>query len=144
MSDYPQVIGPHIVNLPDLATYMAWMRTHFEQIPDPGEVWIFNLQSEGLTSMKVGDGIHMFGELKNIKDPKKEIKYYKVSETDLRELLAAAHQFWALEQGGVDNWSWCGASCCDYLEQYNDDQGTNFDDFESLAAHELTSYTIIS
>jgi hypothetical protein len=65
MSDYPQVIGPHIVNLPDLETYMAWMRTHFEQIPDPGEVWIFNLQAEGLTSMKVGDGIHMFGELKN-------------------------------------------------------------------------------
>lgn len=46
-------------------------------------------------------------------------KYYKISETDLLELLTAAHKFWALEGGGVDNWLWeadsrhdCGRPAC--------------------------------
>ena len=144
MSDYPQVLGPHVVNLPNLEFYKAWMRTHFEQIPEPGEVWIFNTYEEGLTTMKVGDGIHMFGELKSVKDPKSETKYYRVSETDLRELLAAAHYAWALENGGVDNWTWEADSRHDYLQQYNADQGTDFDNFEDLAAQEMKSYTLIS
>ena len=144
MSDYPQVLGPHVVNLPNLEFYKAWMRTHFEQIPEPGEVWIFNIHEEGLTTMKVGDGIHMFGELKSVKDPKSETKYYRVSETDLRELLAAAHYAWALENGGVDNWTWEADSRHDYLQQYNADQGTDFDNFEDLAAQEMKSYALIS
>ena len=73
-----------------------------------------------------------------------EIKYYRISETDLRELLTAAHLFWALENGGVDNWIWCGESCCDYLNQCNADQNTDFDNFEKLVAHEMQSYTIMS
>ena len=144
MSDYPQVLGPHVVNLPNLEFYKAWMRTHFEQIPEPGEVWIFNTHEEGLTTMKVGDGIHMFGELKSVKDPKSETKYYRVSETDLRELLAAAHYAWALENGGVDNWTWEADSRYDYLQQYNADQGTDFDNFEDLAAQEMKGYALIS
>ena len=144
MSDYPQVLGPHVVNLPNLEFYKAWMRTHFEQIPEPGEVWIFNTHEEGLTTMKVGDGIHMFGELKSVKDPKSETKYYRVSETDLRELLAAAHYAWALENGGVDNWTWEADSRHDYLQQYNADQGTDFDNFEDLAAQEMKGYALIS
>ena len=144
MSDYPQVLGPHVINLPNLESYMSWMRTHFEQIPDPGEAWVFNVHDEGLTTIKVGDGIHMFGELKSIKDAKSEIKYYRISETDLRELLTAAHYAWALECGGVDNWIWEADSRHDYLNQYNADQGTDFDNFEDLAAHEMKNYAIIS
>ena len=143
MSDYPQVLGPHVINLPDLESYMSWMRTHFEQIPNPGDIWIFNIHDEGLITTKVGDGIHMFGELKSIQDARSAIKYYKISETDLRELLTAAHYAWALEGGGVDNWTWEADSRHDYLSQYNADQGTDFDDFEDLAAHEMKNYPII-
>jgi hypothetical protein len=79
----------------------------------------------------------------NIKNARSKIKYFKVSETDLRELLRAAHLFWALESGGVDNWMWEADSRHDYLKQYNEDQGTDFDDFDELAAHELTGYLLI-
>ena len=144
MSDYPQVLGPKVIYLPDLESYRSWMRTHFEQIPDAGEVWVFNIHDEGLTTIKVGDGTHMFGELKSVKDAKREIKYYRISETDLRELLTAAHYAWAREGGGVDNWTWEADSRHDYLSQYNADQGTDFDDFEDLATHEMKNYTVIS
>ena len=73
-----------------------------------------------------------------------EIKYYKISETDLRELLAAAHYAWALDGGGVDNWTWEADSRHDYLSQYNADQGTDFDNFGDLAEHEMQSYAVIS
>ena len=71
-------------------------------------------------------------------------KYYSISEIDLRELLAAAHYAWALENGGVDNWTWEADSRHDYLKQYNEDQGTDFDDLGDLATHEMKNYTIIS
>ena len=73
-----------------------------------------------------------------------EIKYYRISEADLRELLTAAHYAWALEGGGVDNWTWEADSRHDYLKQYNADQGTDFNDFEDLATHEMKGYAIIS
>lgn len=144
MSDYPQVLGPHIINVSSFEEYRTWMAAHFEQIPEPGAHWIFHIQDERQNIIKIGDGVHMFGELTNYSEIPNPTAYYRISETDLRELLTAAHQFWALEGGGVDNWMWCGESCCDYLDQYNADQGTDFEDFEDLAAHEMKNYTIIS
>ena len=91
----------------------------------------------------IGDGQKTLGELKNINNEPK-IKYYKISETDLRELLTATHYAWALENGGVDNWEWEADSRHDYLKQYNEDQGTNFNNFEDLTTHEIKNYTIIS
>lgn len=67
-------------------------------------------------------------------------KYYKISETDLLSLLVAANQFWALDQGGVDNWTWCGESCNDYLDRCNEELNTDFEDFEALAEYEVTTY----
>ena len=144
MSDYPQVLGPHIVNLPSFEVYRTWMATHFEQIPEPGAYWIFHIQDEKQDIIKIGDGVHMFGELTNYSEIPNKTKYYKISAADLRELLTAAHQFWALDGGGVDNWMWCGESCYNYLNQYNADQGTDFDDFEDLAKYEMKSYVVIS
>lgn len=43
-------------------------------------------------------------------------KYYKVSETELRELIHDSLMFCALQHGGVDNWEWYGASIHDFLE----------------------------
>lgn len=143
MSNYPQVLGPHIVSMRDMAHYNVWLGTHFYEVPDPGETWVFSICDEKRTIILKGDGKKAFGELQEV-NSLSTIKYYKISETDLRELLTAAHQFWALDGGGVDNWMWCGESCCDYLNQYNADQGTDFDDFEDLAEHEMKGYAIIS
>ena len=144
MSNYPQVLGPHVINVSSFEEYRTWMAAHFEQIPEPGACWIFHIQDEHQDIIKIGDGIHMFGELTHYSEIPNKIKYYRISETDLRELLTAAHKYWALECGGVDNWIWEADSRHDYLKQYNADQGTDFDDFEDLAAHEMKNYAIIS
>ena len=140
MSDYPQVLGPRIIDLPNLAFYQRWLATHSCEILEAGEVLIISTREERLSITKIGDGIHSIGELEVVKP----FKYYRVLEEDLRELLSAAHYAWALECGGVDNWTWEADSRHDYLSQYNADQGTDFDNFEDLAAHELKDYTIIS
>ena len=43
-------------------------------------------------------------------------KYYKVSESELLELLTAQCTLIALENGGVDNWEWYGDSIQDWVE----------------------------
>lgn len=139
MSSYSQVLGPHIISLADTNEYLAWLDTHFFKVPNPGETWILSIRDTQREIILVGDGQKSFGALKDINDESK-IKYYKISETDLRELLAAAHYAWALENGGVDNWTWEGESCRDYLKQYNAEQGTNFEYFEELADYEVTAY----
>lgn len=144
MSDYPQVLGPHIINVSSVEEYRAWMATHFEQIPEPGTYWIFHIQDEKQDIIKIGDGVHVFGKLTNYSEIPNKTKYYKISETNLRELLTAAHYAWALEGGGVDNWTWEADSRHDYLKQYNADQGTDFNDFEDLAEYEMKDYAIIS
>jgi hypothetical protein len=71
------------------------------------------------------------------------MKYYKISEKALRELITAANQFYALECGGVDNWMWCGESCCDFLRQCGEDASREFEDFEELTDYEITGYPVI-
>ena len=142
MSNYPQVIRPHIISLTNTNEYLSWLDTHFFEVPNPGEIWVLSIRDTQRTIILIGDGQKTFGELKDINDGP-QIKYYRISETDLRELLRAAHLFWALESGGVDNWMWEADSRHDYLKQYNEDQGTDFDDFNELAAHELTGYLLI-
>ena len=144
MSDCTQVLGPHVINVSSFEEYRTWMAAHFEQIPEPGVYWIFHIQDEQQNIIKIGDGVHMFGELTHYSEMPNKTKYYRISETDLRELLAAAHYAWALECGGVDNWTWEDDSRHDYLSQYNADQGTDFNNFEDLAAHALKDYVILS
>lgn len=44
------------------------------------------------------------------------IKYYIVDETTLQSLLLSDRMLSALENGGVDNWSWYGESFDDYVK----------------------------
>jgi len=44
-----------------------------------------------------------------------KMKYYIISEERLKELLEEEARYIALENGGVDNWEWYGASIQDYL-----------------------------
>ena len=52
-------------------------------------------------------------------------KKYLISEKELKEMLYAVNLLQALEWGGVDNWSWYGESCSDYVEHYIEDNQLN-------------------
>ena len=49
--------------------------------------------------------------------------YYKVRESTLLDLLSRAYKLEALEDGGVDNWSWYIDSCDDFLRTYCKNNG---------------------
>ena len=72
------------------------------------------------------------------------MKYYKIDEATLRDLLIAANHYWALEGGGVDNWMWESESRHDYIDAYNNANGTNYEDIEEIAEAELGDYEVIN
>ena len=45
------------------------------------------------------------------------MKIVQIEVEDLRELLDAAYRYYALERGGVDNWSWYSESISDFLDE---------------------------
>ena len=63
-------------------------------------------------------------------------KYYKVSESELRELIHDSLMLCALQNGGVDNWEWYGASIHDFLEA----NGAQCEDEYDIAEKELKNY----
>ena len=65
------------------------------------------------------------------------MKYYRVSEEFLRELLLAAHTYHALESGGVDNWEWYGASIEDYIKDCGVIDETHYEDIEDIVEADL-------
>ena len=64
-------------------------------------------------------------------------KYFKISESELRELLRDSLLLQALDQGGVDNWDWYGASIKDFLASACSPEENDFTD---LAEHYLNDY----
>lgn len=44
-------------------------------------------------------------------------KYYKISESDLRELIKSDLKLWVLERDGVDNWTWYMYGLTDFLAE---------------------------
>lgn len=70
------------------------------------------------------------------------MKYYKVPEDDLLELLAAAHELSVLKRDGVDNWTWYMEGREDYLQEcYGNCTNYNKDfDFEDAAKIDIDSY----
>lgn len=63
-------------------------------------------------------------------------RYYKVSESELRELIHDSMIFCALQNGGVDNWEWYSASIHDFLKA----NGNPGEDEYDLAEKELENY----
>ena len=63
-------------------------------------------------------------------------KYYKVSETELKDLLYCYHKLMALECGGLDNWEWYGWSISDYLANGEE----VFNDLDELVEKEIKEY----
>lgn len=45
-------------------------------------------------------------------------KYYKISESELIELIATSIKMDALNRDGVDNWTWYGEGFQDMIKEY--------------------------
>lgn len=58
-------------------------------------------------------------------------KKYIITEDKLLEFLTDLNEFYALRNGGVDDWEWNGLSCKDYL---ND---SGYSDFEEIAENDI-------
>ncbi len=72
----------------------------------------------------------------------KNLRYYRISEPDLRELITAANYYFALEGGGVDNWEWHGESIHDFIDMCSDTDNIKYEDMEEIVEAELTQYPI--
>jgi hypothetical protein len=60
-----------------------------------------------------------------------------ISKEQLETYINGYLQLMALEQGGVDNWSWCGDSIRDFLNRHG------ADDFDELVEEEIKKYEVI-
>ena len=68
-------------------------------------------------------------------------KYRLVPETELRHYIEAWLKLQALENGGVDNWEWYGASLGDFLESWAKETGRDPED-EDLDFNEIINEDI--
>ena len=71
------------------------------------------------------------------------MKYYKISEAELRELLENYLELSMLNWDGVDNWSWYGASRRELIKEYIPDAGEDTD-FSDVATLLLNDYEVIN
>lgn len=71
------------------------------------------------------------------------MKYYKVSEIDLKYLIESRARLEALESGGVDNWSsYCDANS-DYLADIKEEYDIPMEedlDFKDIADREIKEF----
>ena len=71
------------------------------------------------------------------------MKFYKISEEDLKYLIKCRALLEALESGGVDNWSWYSESRADYLNEMKEAYGLDQEeglDFSDIVNKEIQSY----
>lgn len=69
--------------------------------------------------------------------------YRKIEENALRQLLIAAHNYWALECGGVDNWDSFGEAISAHVDDCIVTDGQCYDSIEDIAEEDLKNYDII-
>ena len=60
-------------------------------------------------------------------------EFYLIPRSELYELIRSNEILYALNQGGVDNWEWCGESLFNYITRFCDELGiTNEDEREDI------------
>ena len=71
------------------------------------------------------------------------MKYYKISEDKLKGLLVDSLKLRMLNQDGVDNWTWYGASYHELIKEYisDADEDTDFSDVATLL---LKDYEVVN
>ena len=72
----------------------------------------------------------------------KNLRYYRISEPDLRELLMAAYTYNALEAGGVDNWHWFSESIHDFIDACSDIDEVHYEDMEEIVESSICQFPI--
>lgn len=72
------------------------------------------------------------------------MKYYKISEEDLIDLLEASYLLDALTAGGVDNWEWYSDSIHEHLDMVRKETNWNYEDFREVAIDDASSFELIS
>jgi len=66
------------------------------------------------------------------------VKYYRVSEEFLRELLLAAHTYHALESWGVDNWIGWGEAQHEYIKDCSVVDETHYEEIEDIVEADMS------
>ena len=72
----------------------------------------------------------------------KNLRYYRISEPDLRELLMAAYTYMALDAGGVDNWEWCGESVQAFIDESSAIDFVHYEDMEEVVEAAIVNFPI--
>ena len=70
------------------------------------------------------------------------MKFYRVSEKNLRKYLTMAHRLRALEQGGVDNWEWYGESIGNYIADCSMIDEKPYEDIEEIVDKDLSQISL--
>lgn len=71
------------------------------------------------------------------------MKYYKISEGDLKGLLVDSLELCMLNRDGVDNWTWYGESYRELIKEYIPDANEDTD-FSDVAEMLLKDYEVIN
>ena len=72
----------------------------------------------------------------------KNLRYYRISEPDLRELLMAAHTYYALESWGVDNWIGWGDAQHNYIGECGLIDFVHYEDMEEIVEADIVNFPI--
>lgn len=58
-----RILRPKLFDFRSMAEYAEWLNQHYEDIPEPGEVWVFKTHAEQFCWIKVGDGERKYCDL---------------------------------------------------------------------------------
>ena len=68
------------------------------------------------------------------------MKYYRIDEHDLRDLLSRAMTSDALDYGGVDNWPWYGDAIHEYVDMCSKEDDASYEDIDEIVESVLSKY----
>lgn len=72
----------------------------------------------------------------------KDVRYYQISEPDLRDLLMAAHIYHALAAGGVDNWEGAGESVVNYIQECGIIDFVHYEEMEEIVEADIANFPV--
>ena len=71
------------------------------------------------------------------------MKYYKISEAYLKDLLTMAHTYQALESWGVDNWIGWGEAQREYIKDCSVIDETHYEEIEDIVDADISTMEVI-
>lgn len=71
------------------------------------------------------------------------MKYYKISEGFLKDLLTMAHTYQALESWGVDNWIGWGEAQREYINDCSIIDETNYECIKDIVDADIATMEVI-